>query len=216
VQHLKKALEKLWIELDVDFFEVPQEWWGDSKLKTLLENISKVPQTRKVIGIFDRDVEKIVSEIEKDEQSFKTYGNNVYGFCIPAPEGREWCKNISIEFFFVDENLKKERNWKRIYFTNEINFDDKRKPRSRVENPIEDFDKKIADENIWNIEWIHSKAVFADLVEKDGEFISDFDFSKFRVIFERLDSIVNNSISESVWNNLVPMPIETITEEVIN
>ena len=54
IQHIKKSKEKLSIsDCDVEFFEVPEKGWGSSQLKTLLENLSKVPQTKKIVGIFD-------------------------------------------------------------------------------------------------------------------------------------------------------------------
>ena len=110
IQHIKKAKATLNINYcDVEFYELTESW-GDSKLKTLLEQLSKVQQSRKIIGIFDRDVSNIVSEIEKDGNEFKNYGNNVYAFCIPIPKGREDYENISIEFYYDDTMLKKKKD----------------------------------------------------------------------------------------------------------
>jgi hypothetical protein len=105
VQHLRSAKTRLAIQgCDVEFFDITGDW-GDSKLKLLLEQLSKVAQSRKIIGIFDRDVANIVAEIEKDGSSYKTYGNNVFAFCLPVPAGREHYTNISIEFFYKDSDL---------------------------------------------------------------------------------------------------------------
>ncbi len=91
VKHIKKAKEKLNIKnCDVEFYEIDiDKGRGDSKLKTLLENLAKVQQSRKIIGIFDRDVKDIIDDIEKNGQEYKDYGNNVYAFCIPMPETRK-------------------------------------------------------------------------------------------------------------------------------
>lgn len=193
VQHIKKAKEKLNITgSELDFFEVPEDGWGGSALKTLLENISKVYQTRKIIGIFDRDEEKIIKDIEKDNQRFKDYGNNVYAFCIAVPTGREKYKNISIEFYYKDEELKKGKDGKCLYFDNELNFDSKRKPISPIDSAPDNLAKKIWCENIGELNWIHSKTSFANLVETDHEFISDFDFNNFKLIFDVIKEILNH------------------------
>lgn len=191
IQHIKKAKEKINItDLDIEFYETPENW-GDSKLKLLLEQLSKVQQSRKVIGIFDRDVSSIVSEIEKGGQVFKGYKNNVYAFCIPTPQGRESYTNISIEFYYTDLELKKEKNGKCLYFDNELYFDRKCKPISSISEPADNSEKKIYCENIGNLNWIHSKTRFAKLIENDEEFISNFNFSNFNLIFDKIREITN-------------------------
>ena len=50
-----------------------------------------------IIGIFDRDLPQIVNDVEKDGQSFKQYGNNVFAFCIPTDKSLEELKLASIE-----------------------------------------------------------------------------------------------------------------------
>lgn len=202
VQHIKKAKEKLNVEnCEVEFFEITGDW-GDSKLKLLLEQLSKVKQTRKIIGIFDRDDSSIVAEIEKNGQLFKDYSNNVFGFCIPVPAGRESYTNISIEFYYSDAEIKKVKDGKSLFFDNEVDYLHNKsinKPEvKKLENPRTEKEnsKKIFDEQkICEVaEWIHSKANFAKLIETDADFIIDFDFSKFNSIFDRIKLILNPTI----------------------
>lgn len=190
IKHLKKSKVELDIDCDIEFHKI-NENWGDSVLKTLLENLARIHSSRKIIGIFDRDVKDIVKDIEKDSQQYKDYGNNVYAFCIPKPEERESYKNISIEFYYSDIDLKKQKDGRCLYFDNEINFDSKRKPLSAIKSPVENLEKKIWDENIGDLDWIHSKTKFAKLVETDDEFTKDFDFSNFSLIFNKIKSIIN-------------------------
>jgi hypothetical protein len=56
--------------------------------------------------------------------------------------------------------------------------------------PQDENSKKIFDENIGKLNWIHSKAVFSDLIENDADFAKDFDFSCFQLIFSRLKEII--------------------------
>ena len=202
VQHIRKAKELLNIEnCDVEFHEITEDW-GDSKLKILLEQLSKIPQARRIIGIFDRDVSSIVSDVERNQQDFKVYNNNVFAFCIPVPAGRETYSNISIEFYYTDNEIKKEKDGKRLFFDNEVDSlhnkslgrpEIRRLQAPRVEN---ENTKKIFDEQKMCevADWIHSKATFARLVESDLEFISDFDFTKFNLIFERIRLILSHGI----------------------
>lgn len=197
IQHIKKAKEKLNItDLDVALYEITEDL-GDSKLKLLLEQSSKITQPRKIIGIFDRDIQKTISDIEKDNQSFKDYGNNVYAFCIPTPDNRNTYTNISIEFYYTDEELKTEKENKCLYFDNEIEqlFNKRtRKDEIRKLDTVDrekENEKKLFCENIGTEDWIHSKTRFADLVENDVNFSNNFDFSNFTLIFDKIRDIIN-------------------------
>ena len=179
VQHLERARERLGItDCDVEFFECGNDW-GHTELQNMLRYLSKVPQQRKVIGIFDRDVSNVITEVEEGGQEYKDYGNNVCAFCIPTPDHREEGENISIEFYYSDQNIKKEKDGKCLYFDNELNFDSKRKPISIMEEPKDNSEKKIWDGDIGNLSGIHSKSAFARFVATNDDFISDFDFTPF-------------------------------------
>jgi hypothetical protein len=197
VQHLRAAQRALGLDdIDVEYYEVT-ETLGDSKLKVMLEQLSRITQKRKIIGIFDRDVPKIVVEIESGASGFKDYGNDVFAFCLPVPSNREGYSNISIEFFYKDQDLKKEKNGKCIYFDNELRLETPLSDRSekvlvRMESARseDELSKKVYDENLGNHNWIHSKSRFADLVENDQEFASGIDFGEFQQIFDKIRVIV--------------------------
>ncbi|SDL30891.1 Predicted ATP-binding protein involved in virulence [Salinimicrobium catena] len=186
IQHIRKSAEILGsFDFEVEYFNAE----SDSKLLAMLEQLSKLPRTRKIIGIFDRDVPKTVSKIEKNGNTTLEYGNNVYAFCLPIPEHREGYTNVSIEFYYPDKDLKKPHNGKCLYFSNELNFNSNRKPISPINEPEDDFDKKIWCENIGDLEWIHSKSRFADLVEDNPEFVSNFNFDSFKLVHEKIEEI---------------------------
>ncbi|CAN4267862.1 TOPRIM domain containing protein [Methylophilaceae bacterium] len=198
VMHLKKAMQVLNLtNLDVEFYDTT-ETLGDSKLKTLLENLAQIPQGRKIIGIFDRDVAYIVKAMESSEP-FRSFGNNVYAFCIPVPSHRVGYEKISIEFYYADDSLKKENDGKRIYFSNELVVESSASDRKnssfkRRDEPLasEEMVKKIIDENIGAHDLIHSKSKFAELVFEDSAFASSFDFTEFNKIFDVVKLILNS------------------------
>lgn len=204
VEHIKKAKEKLnIINCDIEFFETDDSF-GDSKLKTLLEQISKLPHLRKIIGIFDRDNPAIVSDIERNSVEYKDYGNNVYAFCIPIPSQRESYTNISIEFYYTDNELKIQKDGKCLYFDNEIAWsmqtkdiivDIDGKPLLReCNNDTEEFNKKIYDKDIGDLKGIHSKTMFAELIKTDDDCVKGINFDNFHLIFERIKVITEVGI----------------------
>ena len=204
VQHIKKAKEKLNIEnFDVEFFEIVGDW-GDSKLNTLLEQLSKVKQTRKIIGVFDRDDSSIVSSIENNGQIFKDFTNNVYGICIPLTNEEIYGTTISIEHYYPKELLLKlDTNKRRLFLGSEFfesgnSIDGIYQTKtSKIQNKIKV--NGIIDEKIFEREDLEqktsialSKSNFADLIEKDAEFVGDFDFTSFNLIFDRLKIILTH------------------------
>ena len=105
IKHIKKAQEKLGI-IDICFEQIDEnnQPSGESNLKTLLTQLSKIPHANKIIGLFDRDQESTIKDIEKDHQGYKNYGNNVFAFCIPVPQFRieKGQTKISIEYLYTD------------------------------------------------------------------------------------------------------------------
>ena len=197
VIHIKKAIEKLWIEnLDnIQFIEIPNDWW-DSELKKALKYIAMLSHTNKIIWIFDRDREDTIRDIGE----LKGYWNNVYAFCIPVPEFRDQFNKISIEFYYEDKDLKKmDSEWNCLYFNNEFYFDDNRKiiRKKTPDEIVEDPDKYIYDKDIWAVEWVYSKARFAELVETDDEFIESFNFENFMLIVDKIKEILQSDSNQS-------------------
>jgi len=194
VTHIRTAISRMLIkDLDVDFYE-SNVTIGDTELLSLLKHLAQLPHTQRIIGIFDRDNPKIINEIG----NLKEFGNNIYAFCIPSPNLRKNFTNVSIEFYYSDIELKKEKDGKALYFDNEVEF---RQSASNKQDRIlvkldkkkeaDETSKKVFDENIGDLEWIHSKTVFADLVANDADFSKDFSFDDFNLIFEKIRSIIN-------------------------
>jgi predicted ATP-binding protein involved in virulence len=201
-QHLKKAYEKLNIQdCEIEFYEIVGDW-GDSKLNTLLEHLSKVKQTRKIIGVFDRDDSSLVSSIERNGQIFKDFTNNVYGICIPLINENIYGTSISIEHYYPKELLlKSDVNNRRLFLGKEF-FESGNSIDGIYQTKTSKIQHKIKvngviDEKIFEREDLEqrtsialSKANFAELIEKDTDFIGDFDFNSFNLIFDRIKLIL--------------------------
>lgn len=200
-QHIIKAKEKLNIDLDIKFHQITDDF-GDSKLKNLLEQFSKVEQSRKIIGIFDRDNETIVSEIEKCDSNSKNYNNNVFAFCIPLVNEEIYGKEISIEHYYPKELLTKEdSNNRRLFLGNEF-YPTGNSIDGRYQTKISNIQHKIKvngviDDKVYKRDDLEqknsialTKANFAGLIETDNDFIGDF--SNFNLIFDKIRNIINS------------------------
>lgn len=125
-KHLKRALGLLkeqgrFAELDIDFLEYEDIEMGNKTLKKVCEYNALFSSEYLKIFIFDSDDTKINNE-HKNE-SFLSYGNNVYSIVLPIPEHRKTTPMISIEHYYTDDEIKTfDRNQRRLFFANEFNF----------------------------------------------------------------------------------------------
>jgi Cdc6-like AAA superfamily ATPase len=216
-KHLKNAIEKLndggkFVDLDFDFLEYEDEIeMGDSHLKSLCEQTAKLNNNRKVICIFDRDDSKIIQAMDGTGGSnFKDWGNSVYSFCIPKPSHRNDYNNISIEFYYTDEEIRTidPTTNKRLFFTNEVeeilikSQTNKKKVNSKINilavpKVDEEQDKKIYCEDVELIQneqglsVAHSKSVFADKILKKEDGFKEFGADEFEKIFMIVGQILN-------------------------
>ncbi|MFV8193311.1 AAA family ATPase [Acinetobacter soli] len=197
-KHLVAAFKQLgheYAELDIEFLKYEDELkMGSSALKTMLENLKKVPQSRKIIGIFDRDEPAILKEY--GENFYNDLGNNVYVLCIPKIS--EALDQISIEYYYPASDLKKEdKHGRRLFDGLEFhksgnsmcgNFQAQEKSKTGKQIIIDSGVFKSDD-----LEWQNSVALsknnFAEyILNKEAEF-SDIQFSNFSKIFDIIKAI---------------------------
>ncbi|MPM05947.1 hypothetical protein SDC9_52242 [bioreactor metagenome] len=202
IKHILKAKEILEIaDMDFDYHEINEDW-GDSKLKALLTNLSKVNQNRKIIGIFDRDVEEYLKFVEDNTNQYKNLGNNVFAFAIPLVNEDLYGDKISIEHYYKKEHLlKKDSNNRRLFLGEEFYKSGKSKD-GKFNTKVDGIQHKveingIIDKKVYEaLDLEEEKSIaltkndYAELVFKNKEFISDFDFSNFNSIFDKIKKII--------------------------
>lgn len=195
-KHLKAALQRFKQEgkyesLDIEFHE-EANIDGASDLENHLKQLAKRENKSPIIGVFDRDIPGII----KDIGDGKSYGNNVFAFCIPIPNHRANYENISIEFYYKDDEIKTQLSCgTRLFFDNECQISslvcNQKTPEYVVlDEPVQEceYTKKIFDKDLHktlnkkdNIG--HSKEVFASNVLA-GEFTTKFGIDEFGKIFD--------------------------------
>lgn len=201
-KHLKHALKcfqnsEKFCELDIRFLEYDYEF-SDSKLETLLNQLAKVPNSNKIIGIFDSD-----SATGKAYENVKDFGNNVYGCCISDVLGYN-C-GISIELLYSREDLTKEDSDKRrIYLSDEFT----EKSQQLKENPevvchnntLKDAFKrniiKVVDSGVFNSQedsLALSKENFASYVLNEQAPFDTVSVDGFNNILEIVENIINRT-----------------------
>jgi len=203
-KHFKKALSSFqekneFTDINVEIFEYEFNN-SDSQLFSYLTTIAKLPNSHKIIGIFDCD-EANGKKIAQSYNGIQELGNNVYAMCISIPDFRNDIKDISIEFLYKDEDLRRiDSNGRRLYTSDEFSrsgylLSDKTIHCQNIER-LKNFENtkipKIIDNAIYNPEdesIALSKNDFAENILHDV--FSDISFEGFKPTFERLRIILN-------------------------
>lgn len=207
-RHIRNAINKLGRkDIDVDFYEVPDDW-GDSKLRSMLDNLSKIRQRKIIIGIFDRDSKTYLEYLDVEHQQYKTFGNsNVYAFAIPLVNENIYGKSISIEHYYQKENLLKEDiNHRRLFLGKEF-YPNGNSTNGKYQTKISKIQHKVEINGIIDDKVFLStdlqqetnvaltKKSFVDLIESDAEYAKDFDFNEFNQIIDIIQDIIKKPLN---------------------
>ena len=201
-KHLKHALKKLqetekFKELDIRYLEYDYEF-SDSKLETLLMQLSKVPNSNKIIGIFDSDSSKGIAY-----SSVKNFGNNVYACCITDTMGYE-C-GVSIELLYSRADLTRQaKDGRRIYLSDEFtkkSYQLKSNPEIVCHNGtlVDAFKRdiiKVVDSAVFNSKeesLALSKEAFASHILNEDDNFNDVSVVGFENIFITIQNILNGT-----------------------
>lgn len=207
-RHIRNAINKLGRkDIDVDFYEVPDDW-GDSKLQSMLDNLSKIKQRKIVIGIFDRDSKTYLEYLDVEHQQYKTFGNsNVYAFAIPLVNEKVYGESISIEHYYQKGDLLKEdMNHRRLFLGQEFypsgnSIDGQYQTKiSQIKHKVEI--NGIIDDKVFLSTDLQqrtnvalTKKSFVDLIESDAEYAKDFDYNEFNRIIDIIQDIIKRPLN---------------------
>jgi RNA-directed DNA polymerase len=207
-KHLKTALARLqknglFQDLDVNFLELGDDSpMGDAELLKTCESYSRIPQSKPIICVFDRDNPKIIGTVSQSDREYKAWGNNVFSFAIPVPEHRLDTTEICIELYYQDRDItRRDTNGRRLFLSNEF---DQRSGRllSSPEIVCSDRNKlrrqlSIVDSQVWSINNDNialPKDAFVDLIANDEEHFRDINFIAFGRIFELIATIIRSAV----------------------
>lgn len=203
--HMKHAYNKLVAlgeieELNIEFLEY-QNSLGDSRLYQLYEHISMLNNENKFICIFDRDKKEFVNKVTNGEKNYKYNKNNVYSMAIPIPEHRIDTPEICIEHYYLDDDIKREKDGKRIYIGNEFCrksgihnefgdiFCEKKNKCGADSYKIIDEDCFVARRGYEDDNIAMSKNDFADNIIKETDEFSNVNINAFKKIFDVIAEI---------------------------
>jgi len=211
-KHIKAAMTELNInDIDINFYE-SEDPFGDNELLKFLERFKINPFPNKIIGIFDRDnFDKLNDkEISRnlEEKKYIKLANNVFAFAIPLVHQDIYeTKKISIEHYYIKNDLTKEYNGRRLFLGNEFNSNGI-SPDGQYQTRIKEIQNKvkingIIDEKVFKYEDLKngkeinnensialSKANFAQMILDKNDFAKGFDFSSFKEIFAVIKEIL--------------------------
>lgn len=204
IMHILKAKEKLGIALEFDTISPDNQPDGDSNLQKLLEQLCKVKHNCKVIAIFDRDIPKTVQTMDDNGTGYKSYGNNVYAFCISAPQSRidNGQDDISIEYLYSDDEIHTRlSNGCQLFFGDEFLETSGRHITNRdlvLKNQSDRGKHKIVENNggqaVYDLNdnnILAKKSDFAEAIKNDQIVISQESWDNFKPIFDKIQTIIN-------------------------
>ena len=203
IKHLKSALG--WLENREIAYEfklafkddLDEQKQGDDQLLKMCEQFCKETQSKPTIAIFDRDKPDYVRKAHDEAQGFKIWGSGVYSFAIPIPCHRQDVRDVCIELYYKDEEIKrKDKQNRRIFLSNEFNHTsgrhselDLNTDKNKIKrDQLKIIDADVFDKNHNNIAL--SKNSFADYIFQGSENFNDFDFEEFQEIFKVIDKIL--------------------------
>jgi len=202
-KHLKKAAQKLRLNLNIAFHEYEDKDMGDqmllSKCKTFAESLQSTP----MIFVFDRDNEAIIKEI--GDTGYKAWGNRVYSLAIPIPSHREDYDHVCIELYYSDQELTTTNSsGRRLFLTTEFNESSgthNNDPlihlgnKGKLGRTANEKGARIIDADVYRgVDSIAlSKAQFADGIYNQVEPFNMFSFAHFNAILDIIEVIIRNA-----------------------
>lgn len=203
-KHLKAAMKALDIKnLNVEFYEYSENM-GDNTLMELLKNFSITSPNRKIIGVFDRDNEKILDKTVKSGEPYVELSKNIFAFSIPTANEEIYGTHTSIEHYYKKDHLLKPDNKGRRLFLGEEFYASGLSKNGIYQTKAKGIQNKveingIIDEKVYafqqdpcfNASVALSKDDFAQMILDESEYAKDFDFTEFNKIFNVIDEIVN-------------------------
>lgn len=203
-KHVKGALSRLresghFTSLAVQFHE-EGDIEGAPELLRTCKVLCRTPNEQPIICVFDRDIEKRIRDELCCDRTYKAWGNNVFSFMIPIPSHRKDTPDISIEFYYTDEEIMREdQNGRRLFLSTEFDphsgwhLDQQADLVCHQMNRIKREQPCIIDHQVFhrvrgNVAL--PKDDFADNVLNRVPNFDDFDVSEFHKIFEVIELIV--------------------------
>jgi len=204
-KHLKSALCSLQENLkhknlNIKFMEdVPADRQGYQNLIKRLGYSRDTAHLNPEIFMFDRDIkDSEIAEIHDENKGFKSWGNGSYSFILPIPTHRNDVRDLCIEHYYTDDEIKtKDENGRRLFISGEF---DSKTSRHNVEKDISSNNNKlksgqayIMEDSVYDSSGHNialSKERFASSILSKSNNFSGFNFLEFSRIFRIIEEII--------------------------
>lgn len=204
-KHLKRAMEALKLNLDI-YIEECESDMGGPKLLRQCKNHSEIPHPIPMIFVFDCDDREVVKQATHKDKKYKYWGNSVYSFVLPVPAHREDFENLSIELYYIDDEIATEdENGRRLFLSSEFHPKSGRHKKDtnigvtnfhHIKEFTEKKKAKIIDSGVFDKHHESialSKEHFATNISNAIPPFDNFDFEEFRKIFDIIELIIQDA-----------------------
>lgn len=202
-KHIKSAIRALNIdEFDADFLEF-DDTMGADPLYKILQNMKEINPARMVIGIFDRDDDKLLPKLLTDGENVHEFlAGKVYAVVLPLKNEDLYGEYISIEHYYKRNDLMKTTSTGRRLFLGEEFYESGNSKDGKFQTKFSGIANKvkvngIIDEKVYCKDDLEqknsialSKGKFAELIYKEDEFANGFDFSSFKELINILVDLI--------------------------
>ena len=198
-KHLSAALrsfqsQKLFPHLSISCLD--NQGFDDLEKRLDFTIVSPEKNTKPHVFIFDRDINKRLYQKVGGNEQYKAWGRGVYSMVLPLPKHREQTPEISIEFYYKDDDLvRKDAKGKRLFTSAE--FD--KTTGQHLDEPLNCIllNKlggllKVIDDRVYNRQRENvalSKDEFAENILGQVNGFSDVDFAGFKPLFDIISMI---------------------------
>jgi RNA-directed DNA polymerase len=205
-KHLKNAYLKFQSEgifqgLDIEFWEyedVPQ--MGNTELLKRCQDYNLQSKEKINICIFDSDDKDINKKVNNSDWGYQKWGHNFFSFSIPTPEHRIDTPNISLEFYYKDEDIMRaDAQGNRLYINSEFNKISCRHLKNEelscrdlqkiTKSPLCIIDNEVYTGQSRNVAM--TKNTFAQNILHKVNGFSDVEVEAFKLIFKQIMKILS-------------------------
>ena len=196
-KHLKAAYRALtaageFCDLNLVLDEITEDR-GDRELLNTCRALCRTEPISTTILLFDRDVPQTLRQVVDDGLNYKKWGTRVYSVPLPVPEHRIQTPEISIEFYYSDDVIKrKDAVGRRLFIGTEF----RSRALTHISEPLTCADRNkvgrftVVDTQVYRIDSESeenialSKNDFAQRVLDEVPPFDSVDFAAFGLLFE--------------------------------
>lgn len=188
-------------KIEIDFLDVDGTKDLENKLSLALEDKNK--NTKPIIFLFARNIDRSLYNKVGGAEQYKFWGNNIYSLVFPTPKAYDEPHISDIEFYYKKEDLfQKNSEGRRLFLQNEFDKTTGRHVKEKLiwTDSLDRYDLvRIVDANVFDENGINvalPRIEFAQNILNQIDDFGEIDFSGFQPLVGLISMIISDFDSE--------------------